>query len=56
MNHETAKGLLGWWSREALVGPSSLKDAINTLVRGKLNPFVEACIRRREALKGRRSG
>ena len=56
MNRETAKGVLEWWSRGALVAPGTLENTINILARSKRNRFVENCIRRREALEGRRSG
>lgn len=56
MKPETAKRLLDWWARGADVAPGTLKAAISALVKGRPNPFVEGCIKRREVLEGRRSG
>lgn len=55
MNRETAKGLLEWWSRGALVAPGSMSEAISTLANGGPSPFVEACIARRGISEGRRA-
>jgi hypothetical protein len=51
MDPENAKRLLGWWAHGADVGSDTLREAINVLVKGKPNKFVEKCIHEREILE-----